>query len=101
MNSRKILRAAGLSLAGALGLWLFAAVLLPVLLTYSGNERILSDTTQTETKAAVESLPDGQVVLDPFVNGDHNYTSEDPTTNTQLDADLRQVTVDFLTYHLQ
>lgn len=74
---------------------------LPVLLTYSGNERILSDTTQTETKAAVESLPDGQVVLDPFVNGDHNYTSEDPATNTQLDADLRQVTADFLTSHLQ
>lgn len=74
---------------------------LPVLLTYSGNERILSDTTQTETKAAVESLPDGQVVLDLFVNGDHNYTSEDPATNTQLDADLRRVTVDFLTYHLQ
>ena len=74
---------------------------LPVLLTYSGNERILSDTTQTETKAAVESLLDGQVVLDPFVNGDHNYTSEDPATNTQLDADLRQVTVDFLTSHLQ
>ena len=73
---------------------------LPVLLTYSGNERILSDTTQTETKAAVESLPDGQAVLDPFVNGDHNYTSEDPATNTQLDADLRQVTVDFLTSHL-
>lgn len=74
---------------------------LPVLLTYSGNERILSDTTQTETKAAVESLPDGQVVLDPFVNGDHNYTSEDPATNTQLDADLRQVTADFLTSNLQ
>lgn len=74
---------------------------LPVLLTYSGNERILSDTTQTETKAAVESLPDGQVVLDLFVNGDHNYTSEDPATNTRLDADLRQVTVDFLTSHLQ
>ena len=74
---------------------------LPVLLTYSGNERILSDTTQTETKEAVESLPDGQVVLDPFVNGDHNYTSEDPATNTQLDADLCQVTVDFLTSHLQ
>ena len=74
---------------------------LPVLLTYSGNERILSDTTQTETKAAGERLPDGQVVLDPFVNGDHNYTSEDPATNTQLDADLRQVTVDFLTSHLQ
>lgn len=41
------------------------------------------------------------MVLDPFVNGDHNYTSEDPATNTQLDADLRQVTVDFLTSHLQ
>ena len=74
---------------------------LPVLLTYSGNERILSDTTQTETKEAVQRLPDGQVVLDPFVNGDHNYTSEDPATNTQLDADLCQVTVDFLTSHLQ
>ena len=74
---------------------------LPVLLTYSGNERILSDTTQTETKAAVKSLPDGQVVLDLFVNGDHNYTSEDPATNTQLDVDLRQVTVDFLTSYLQ
>ena len=36
---------------------------LPVLLTYSGNERILSDTTQAETKAAVESLPDGQVAV--------------------------------------
>ena len=74
---------------------------LPVLLTYSGNERILSDTTQTAPKAAVESLPDGQVVLDSFVNGDHISTSEDPATNTQLDADLRQVTVDFLTSHLQ
>ena len=74
---------------------------LPVLLTYSGNERILSDTTQTETKAAVESLPDGPGVRDPFGNVEHNYTSEDPATNTQLDADLRQVTVDFLTSHLQ
>ncbi len=74
---------------------------MPVLLTYSGNERILSDTTQTETKAAVESLPDGQVVLEPFVNGDHNYTSEDLAINTQLDSNLRRVTVDFLTSHLQ
>ena len=74
---------------------------LPVLLTYSGNERILSDTTQAETIAAVQSLPGGQVVLDPFVNGDHNYTSEDPAANTQLDTDLRKVTVDFLTAQLQ
>lgn len=74
---------------------------LPVLLTYSGNERILSDTTQSETQAAVESLPGGQIVLDSFVNGDHNYTSEDPDTNTRLDADLRQITVTFLTSHLQ
>ena len=34
MNSRKILRSAGIVLAGALGLWLFAAVLLPVLLPF-------------------------------------------------------------------
>ena len=74
---------------------------LPVLLTYSGNERILSDTTQSETQAAVESLPGGQIVLDSFVNGDHNYTSEDPDTNARLDADLRQITVTFLTSHLQ
>ena len=73
---------------------------LPVLLTYSGNERILSDTTQSETQAAVESLPGGQIVLDSFVNGDHNYTSEDPDTNARLDADLRQITVTFLTSHL-
>lgn len=73
----------------------------PVLLTYSGNERILSDTTQSETQAAVESLPGGQIVLDSFVNGDHNYTSEDPDTNARLDADLRQITVTFLTSHLQ
>ena len=74
---------------------------LPVLLTYSGSERILSDTTQSETQAAVESLPGGQIVLDSFVNGDHNYTSEDPDTNARLDADLRQITVTFLTSHLQ
>lgn len=74
---------------------------LPVLLTYSGNERILSNTTQSETQAAVESLPGGQIVLDSFVNGDHNYTSEDPDTNARLDADLRQITVTFLTSHLQ
>lgn len=74
---------------------------LPVLLTYSGNERILSDTTQSETQAAVESLPGGQIVRDSFVNGDHNYTSEDPDTNARLDADLRQITVTFLTSHLQ
>ena len=74
---------------------------LPVLLTYSGNERILSDTTQSETQAAVESLPGGQIVLDSFVDGDHNYTSEDPDTNARLDADLRQITVAFLTSHLQ
>ena len=38
---------------------------LPTLLTYTGHEGILSDTTQAETIAAVESLPDGRVVLEP------------------------------------
>lgn len=74
---------------------------LPVLLTYSGNERILSDATQTETKTTVENLPGGQVVLEPFVDGDHNYTNEDPDINTRLDADLRNITVEFLTSYLQ
>ena len=36
---------------------------LPTLLTYSGNERILSDATQAQTIAAVQSLPAGRVVL--------------------------------------
>lgn len=74
---------------------------LPVLLTYSGNERILSENTQAQTITTVESLPDGQVVLDPFVSGNHNYTSEDAAVNTRLDADLRKVTVEFLTAHLK
>lgn len=74
---------------------------LPVLLTYSGNEGILSEDTQNQTIAAVKSLPDGQVLLAPFVNGDHNYTSTDAAVNTQLDADLRKATVDFLTARLQ
>ncbi len=34
-------------------------------MTYTGHEGILSDTTQAETIAAVESLPDGRVVLEP------------------------------------
>ncbi len=50
---------------------------LPTLLTYTGHEGILSDTTQAETIAAVESLPDGRVVLEPFAEGNHNYLSED------------------------
>ena len=40
----------------------------------------MSDTTQAETIAAVESLPDGRVVLEPFAEGNHNYLSEDTAT---------------------
>ena len=68
---------------------------LPTLLTYSGSEGILSSTTQAETIAAVQSLPDGQVVLDPFAAGNHNYLSDDPATAAALDkapaADHRPV----------
>ena len=53
---------------------------LPTLLTYTGHEGILSDTTQAETIAAVESLPDGRAVLEPFAEGNHNYLSEDAAT---------------------
>lgn len=73
---------------------------LPTLLTYSGSEGILSSTTQAETIAAVQSLPDGQVVLDPFAAGNHNYLSDDPATAAALDKALRQTTVRFLTQHL-
>ena len=73
---------------------------LPTLLTYSGSEGILSSTTQAETIAAVQSLPDGQVVLDPFAAGNHNYLSDDPATAAALDEALRQTTVRFLTQHL-
>lgn len=73
---------------------------LPTLLTYSGSEGILSSTTQAETIAAVQSLPDGQVVLDPFVAGNHNYLSDDPATAAALDKALRQTTIRFLTQYL-
>ena len=73
---------------------------LPTLLTYSGSEGILSSTTQAETIAAVQSLPDGQVVLDPFAAGNHNYLSDDPATAAALDEALRQTTVRFLTQYL-
>ena len=73
---------------------------LPTLLTYSGSEGILSSTTQAETIAAVQSLPDGQVVLDSFAAGNHNYLSDDPATAAALDKALRQTTVRFLTQYL-
>ena len=69
---------------------------LPTLLTYSGNERILSDATQAQTIAAVQSLPAGRVVLEPFTAGDHNYLAKDPATAAALDEALRKVTVEFL-----
>ena len=74
---------------------------LPTLLTYTGHEGILSDTTQAETIAAVESLPDGRVVLEPFAEGNHNYLSEDAATAAALDKALRETTVAFLVEHLK
>ena len=74
---------------------------LPTLLTYTGQEGILSDTTQAETIAAVESLPDGRVVLEPFAEGNHNYLSEDAATAAALDKVLRETTVAFLVEYLK
>ena len=74
---------------------------LPTLLTYTGHEGILSDTTQAETIAAVESLPDGRVVLEPFAEGNHNYLSEDAATAAALDKALRETTVAFLVEYLK
>lgn len=77
---------------------------LPVLLTYAGHETLFAESTVTETIATVESLPDGTVVLDPFVDGDHNYFGpagkEDPATPV-MDAALRAVTEEFLTEQLK
>ena len=74
---------------------------LPTLLTYTGHEGILSDTTQAETIAAVESLPDGRAVLEPFAEGNHNYLSEDAATAAALDKALRETTVAFLVEYLK
>lgn len=74
---------------------------IPVLLTYSGQDTVLSEQTISETIATVESLPDSQVVLDPFVEGDHNYTAEDAALSAQLDAALREATATFLSNALK
>ena len=72
---------------------------LPVLLTYAGHETLFTEQTVAETIATVESLPDSQVVLDPFVDGDHNYFGpsgkEDPQTPV-MDQALREATETFL-----
>lgn len=72
----------------------------PVLLTYAGHETLFTEATVSETIATVQSLPDSQVVLEPFVEGDHNYFGptgqEDPATSV-MDAALRETTVSFLT----
>ena len=73
---------------------------LPTLLTYSGHEGILSETTQAETIAAVSSLPAGEVVLEPFVEGNHNYLAADEETAKALDEALRAVTTEFLVEQL-
>lgn len=77
---------------------------LPVLLTYAGQETLFSEATVAQTIAAVESLPQGTVVLDPFTAGNHNYFGPDGPDDPQspaLDQALRQVTVDFLTEQLK
>ena len=74
---------------------------LPVLLTYSGRDTVLSEGTMAETVATVQSLPDSAVVLDPFAEGDHNYMAEDEALSAQLDATLRETTVTFLRNALQ
>lgn len=77
---------------------------LPVLLTYAGHETLFNEANVAQTIATVESLPQGTVVLDPFVDGDHNYFGptgkEDPQTLV-LDEALRQVTEDFLVEQLK
>ena len=74
---------------------------LPVLLTYSGQDTVLSEGTMAETIATVESLPGCEVETEPFAAGDHNYNSADAATDAQLDADLCRITAEFLTKQLK
>ena len=74
---------------------------LPVLLIYSGNEGPISETTQSETIATVESLGEGRVVLEPFVDGNHNFYGADDAATARLDETLCTVTAAFLVQHLK
>ena len=55
---------------------------LPVLLTYSGQDTVLSANTIAETEAAVSSLPGSTVLTEPFAEGNHNYQNEDAAVAT-------------------
>lgn len=74
---------------------------LPVLLIYSGNEGPISETTQSETIATVESLGEGRVVLEPFVDGNHNFYGADDDATARLDETLCTVTAEFLVQQLK
>lgn len=74
---------------------------LPVLLIYSGNEGPISETTQSETIATVESLGEGRVVLEPFVDGNHNFYGADDAATARLDETLCTVTAEFLVQQLK
>lgn len=69
---------------------------LPVLLTYSGMDTVLSANTIAETEATVSSLPGSTVLTEPFAQGDHNYKNEDAALAAQMDTDLCTATADFL-----
>ena len=74
---------------------------LPVLLIYSGNEGPISETTQSETIATVESLGEGRVVLEPLVDGNHNFYGADDAATARLDETLCTVTAEFLVQQLK
>ena len=74
---------------------------LPVLLTCSGQDTVLSAATLAETQAAVQSLPNGRVETEAFAQGDHNYRNADPAVAAQLDETLRALTAEFLAQHLK
>lgn len=74
---------------------------LPTLLTWGGQDTVLSAETQSASIETVQALAQGQVVTEPFAAGDHNYLSADAATATALDQALRQTTVDFLTQYLK
>ena len=74
---------------------------LPVLLTYSGQDAVLSEATMAGTVSTVQSLPGGTVETGLFAQGDHNYNNADAAVDAQLDADLCRITTEFLTAQLK
>lgn len=82
---------------------ILAACGTPLLLCYTGHEDLFGEDAVQATIAAAQQNTAAQVLLDPFVDANHNYAAYDAAQSdltTQLDEALRSATVDFLKANL-